>query len=89
MMPRTPSSTPPPPVPGEARSTKTGLASTVADLVKEKEEAEAESLGLKRRIDQLENDLRAARTHADQEASRTVNVKKELEVRLFSLCVAA
>ena len=78
--PRHPPPPPPPPMPGEARSTKTGLASTVADLVKEKEEAEAETLELKKRINQLENDLGAAKTHADQEVARTGRIKKELEV---------
>lgn len=53
----------------------------MADLVKEKEEAEKEGLDLKKRVDKLENDLRAARTHADQEVARTASVKKELEVR--------
>ncbi|CAN0235319.1 unnamed protein product, partial [Ectocarpus sp. 13 AM-2016] len=65
----------------EARSTKTGLASTVADLVKEKEMAEAESAEQQNIVDKLKSDLRHVRNQAGQEARRTEDLGKELEVQ--------
>ncbi|CBJ29951.1 hypothetical protein Esi_0166_0071 [Ectocarpus siliculosus] len=65
----------------EARSTKTGLASTVADLVKEKEMAEAEGAEKQKIVEKLKSDLRHVRSQAGQEARRTEDVRKELEVQ--------
>ena len=64
----------------ETRSTKTGLASTVADLVKEREVADAESRMNRELIVKIRDSLEASKRDADLERSRTDSMKVELEV---------
>lgn len=67
--------------PAEARSTKTGLASTVADLVQEKETAEKEIRTSQQLVAKLRDDLEDSRKGAEQERGRTEDMRKELAVR--------
>lgn len=52
----------------------------MAELVKEKEVVEAESAEKQKVVEKLSSDLRHVRSQAGQEARRTEEVRKELEV---------
>ena len=66
--------------PAEVRSTKTGLASTVADLVREKEDSERESAAAQQMLMRLKDELETVRRQVELERSRADDSKKETEV---------
>lgn len=64
----------------EVRSTKTGLASTVAELVKEKEAAEREVASSQKTVAKLRDEIEASRLEVNRERSRADEAKKDMEV---------
>lgn len=64
----------------EVRGTKTQLASTVAELMKEKEIAETESKTQRALVVQLKDQLQATNNNLTQERAMVAEIKQELEV---------